>query len=390
MNNIKFIEGIGFIPNDWAVKKADELCSKITKGTTPPKEDIVNNSHIPFLRVNNLTFDGVLDVNSGFIFVSEAAHRSVLSRSIAYKNDILMNIVGPPLGKTALLNDNFDEYNLNQAIVIYRVSSVDVARLFFFFFLKSVIAQNWLQSHSKKTSGQQNLTIEVCKNLPIPIPPLPEQIKIAEILSTWDNAINTVQKLLTNSQQQKKALMQQLLTGKKRFAGFEGEWEEKRLGDVCTPQQWPTISSKDLVNNGYSVYGANGFIGYYFEYNHKNETVAVTCRGSTCGEVSLIPEKSYITGNSMCLDDINEKKYAYRYLYYFLKNRGFNDVISGSAQPQIVGSAIRKVKVLIPSLPEQQKIAAVLTTADQEIDNLHAQLSRLEKEKKALMQQLLT
>ncbi|HNC85756.1 MAG TPA: restriction endonuclease subunit S, partial [Agitococcus sp.] len=217
MNNIKFIEGIGFIPNDWAVKKADELCSKITKGTTPPKEDIVNNSHIPFLRVNNLTFDGVLDVNSGFIFVSEAAHRSVLSRSIAYKNDILMNIVGPPLGKTALLNDNFDEYNLNQAIVIYRVSSVDVARLFFFFFLKSVIAQNWLQSHSKKTSGQQNLTIEVCKNLPIPIPPLPEQIKIAEILSTWDNAINTVQKLLTNSQQQKKALMQQLLTGKKRF-----------------------------------------------------------------------------------------------------------------------------------------------------------------------------
>ncbi|HMV61187.1 MAG TPA: restriction endonuclease subunit S, partial [Agitococcus sp.] len=76
--------------------------------------------------------------------------------------------------------------------------------------------------------------------------------------------------------------------------------------------------------------------------------------------------------------------------YYFLKNRGFNDVISGSAQPQIVGSAIRKVKVLIPSLPEQQKIAAVLTTADQEIDNLHAQLNHLKQEKKALMQQLLT
>jgi type I restriction enzyme S subunit len=235
-----------------------------------------------------------------------------------------------------------------------------------------------------------HISSQQIKDFPILVPPLPEQIKIASILSTWDNAINTVQKLLANSQQQKKALMQQLLTGKKRFSGFEGEWEEKRLGDVCSPQQWPTISSKDLVSNGYSVYGANGFIGYYFEYNHKNETVAVTCRGSTCGEVSLIPEKSYVTGNSMCLDDVNEKRYAYRYLYYFLKNRGFNDVISGSAQPQIVGSAIRKVKVLIPSLPEQQKIATILTTADQEIDNLRAQLNHLKQEKKALMQQLLT
>ncbi|HNH44171.1 MAG TPA: restriction endonuclease subunit S [Agitococcus sp.] len=273
--------------------------------------------------------------------------------------------------------------------MMYRADRLKSTNQFLAYALQSKFCQKQIENFSNGGTVA-HMRVPDCGEILIKTPPLPEQIKVVEILSTWDNAINTVQKLLTNSQQQKKALMQQLLTGKKRFAGFEGEWEEKRLGDVCTPQQWPTISSKDLVNNGYSVYGANGFIGYYFEYNHKNETVAVTCRGSTCGEVSLIPEKSYITGNSMCLDDINEKKYAYRYLYYFLKNRGFNDVISGSAQPQIVGSAIRKVKVLIPSLPEQQKIAAVLTTADQEIDNLHAQLNHLKQEKKALMQQLLT
>ena len=83
---------------------------------------------------------------------------------------------------------------------------------------------------STGTSGSmKNITQGELLTLKIPIPPISEQIKIAEILSTWDNAINTVQKLLANSQQQKKALMQQLLTGKKRFVGFEGEWEEKRL-----------------------------------------------------------------------------------------------------------------------------------------------------------------
>jgi type I restriction enzyme S subunit len=276
--------------------------------------------------------------------------------------------------------------NVNNHAHIICDSSLCKARWFYFSFMHADITSHLTRQGAKR----YKLTKASLEKLPILVPPLPEQIKIASILSTWDNAINTVQKLLANSQQQKKSLMQQLLTGKKRFSEFEGEWEEKRLGDVCSPQQWPTISSKDLVSNGYSVYGANGFIGYYFEYNHKNETVAVTCRGSTCGEVSLIPEKSYVTGNSMCLDDVNEKRYAYRYLYYFLKNRGFNDVISGSAQPQIVGSAIRKVKVLIPSLPEQQKIATILTTADQEIDNLRAQLNHLKQEKKALMQQLLT
>ena len=373
------------LPKGWTVIKLSEYVNKIGSGVTPTGgSNTYKSKGIPLIRSQNVLW-GKLEL-SDVAYIDNTQHQKMKSSKVT-NGDVLLNITGASIGRAALVFD-IDEANVNQHVCIIRTKN-ELAPAFLKDFLLSFGGQKQIEQF-QSGGNRQGLNFEQIGSFKINLPPLPEQIKIAEILSTWDNSINTVQKLLANSQQQKKSLMQQLLTGKKRFSEFEGEWEEKRLGDVCSPQQWPTISSKDLVSNGYSVYGANGFIGYYFEYNHKNETVAVTCRGSTCGEVSLIPEKSYVTGNSMCLDDVNEKRYAYRYLYYFLKNRGFNDVISGSAQPQIVGSAIRKVKVLIPSLPEQQKIATILTTADQEIDNLRAQLNHLKQEKKALMQQLLT
>jgi type I restriction enzyme S subunit len=249
--------------------------------------------------------------------------------------------------------------------------------------------ENYVKAVQTETAVP-HISSQQIKDFPLLLPPLPEQTKIAQILSTWDKAIATTEKLIGNSQQQKKALMQSLLTGKKRLPGFEGEWTETTLGEISKPQQWSTITSSQLTPAGFRVYGANGFIGYYSEYNHELECVTVTCRGSTCGEVSLIPGKSYITGNSMCLDDIEPSINAYRYIYYSLSYRGFDDVISGSAQPQIVGSAIKKIKVKLPPLQEQQKIAAVLTAADNEIELLQKKLAFLKQEKAALMQQLLT
>ena len=241
----------------------------------------------------------------------------------------------------------------------------------------------------RNKGGQPLVSQKPIYGLSILLPPLPEQKKIAAILSTWDRAIEGTEKLLANSQQQKKALMQQLLTGKKRLPGFTGEWRNITLAACCKPQQWATISSKDLTFSGFPVYGANGFIGYFSEYNHQNDTVTVTCRGSTCGTVSLIKGPSYITGNSMCLDQV-KKDCSHIYLYYYLNHRGLKDIISGSAQPQIVGKAIQKVSVRLPSFPEQKAIAAVLTTADEEITSIESDLTRLRQEKKALMQQLLT
>ena len=167
-----------------------------------------------------------------------------------------------------------------------------------------------------------------------------------------------------------------------------GEWKSVFLGDISKPQQWKTISSSELTEIGYPVFGANGYIGFYPKYNHINETIAVTCRGATCGEVTLVKAKSYITGNAMSIDEINENEHSTLYIYYALCFRGFKDVISGSAQPQIVGNAIRKVTFQIPCLEEQTKIASFLSAVDEKISQLTQKYQLLSQYKQGMMQKL--
>ena len=135
-----------------------------------------------------------------------------------------------------------------------------------------------------------------------------------------------------------------------------------KLKDICTPKQWKSLPISALHENGkYKVYGANGVIGYYNEYNHKFPTLAIACRGS-CGQISLTEPKSYITSNAMSLDDLDVSKVDLKFLKYALQKRGFNDVITGAVQPQITATNLNKIDLLIPEkLEDQQKIAQQLS-----------------------------
>ena len=166
-------------------------------------------------------------------------------------------------------------------------------------------------------------------------------------------------------------------------------WIKKNLVELCNPKQWKTISQYEMSKTGYPVFGANGFIGYYPEYNHDNETIAITCRGATCGTVNLVPKKTYITGNSMCLDNVSRDTDV-KYLYYASSYRTLSDVISGSAQPQITGESLKFVILPIPPITEQKKIASILTSVDELIENTQKQIDKLQDLKKATMNDLLT
>ena len=245
-------------------------------------------------------------------------------------------------------------------------------------------------------SAQPQITRQGLKRFPVSVPARAEQQKIADCLTSLDELIAAQGRKVEALKAHKRGLMQQLFPRegetrpRLRFPEFRDapEWKPSILTDVCRPQQWRTISSSELTEDGYPVYGANGFIGRYPSFNHEFETVAVTCRGSTCGEVLLIPPKSYITGNSMCLDEIDATKHSYHFIFHLLKHRGLDDVISGSAQPQIVGQAIKKLKFLLPDLPEQQRIADCLASLDTQITAETARLAALKTHKQGLMQQL--
>ncbi len=154
------------------------------------------------------------------------------------------------------------------------------------------------------------------------------------------------------------------------------------LTSICKPKQWKTISASDLLESGYSVYGANGKIGFYSKYTHKFPTVMITCRGATCGNVHISEPKSYINGNAMALDDLDSKIVDTKYLRYCLINRRFDDVISGSAQPQITRQGLGKVKIPLPPIEIQKQISSILARADQ----LRKDCQRMEQEFNNLVQ----
>lgn len=141
-------------------------------------------------------------------------------------------------------------------------------------------------------------------------------------------------------------------------------WREVCLGDICSPKQHPTISAADLTDDGYPAFGANGQIGFYKTYTHDQATIAITCRGATCGKVNVVPAFSYISGNAMALDNLDQKRADLKFLVHLLQYRGLANIISGSAQPQITRTPLQGARIPLPPLPEQRRIAAILDQAD--------------------------
>ena len=138
----------------------------------------------------------------------------------------------------------------------------------------------------------------------------------------------------------------------------------KTIGEISVPKQWKNLSIAKLSDYGYPVYGANGIIGYYKEFNHEEPTIAITCRGATCGNIHLTLPKSYIASNAMDLDNLDITVCNIKYLVSFLKFRGLSDVTSGAAQPQITRTNLEKVKIPLPPIDDQTKIATLLSNIE--------------------------
>ena len=150
----------------------------------------------------------------------------------------------------------------------------------------------------------------------------------------------------------------------------------KLLTELCHPKQWKTIASKDLLSQGYPVYGTNGLIGYWHDYNHNSDVLTIGCRG-TCGALNIIGGKSYINGNAMCLDELSHDIYI-RYLYYYLRWYDLRRIITGTTIPQITIQGLQKVWVDYPSIKKQSEIVYVLDKVNLIIDYYQQQLQKLD------------
>lgn len=286
-------------------------------------------------------------------------------------------------------------------------------------YIARILMHPLLQKEIRKISSggvQKNISGTNIGKLKLLLPPFPEQEKIAAVLSTWDKAISTTDALLANSRQQKKALMQQLLTGKRRLPGFTGEWLSRHLSEIGTTYTGITGKSKEDFGKGkFFIPYTNIFNNASVDINYLEKVdildgecqnvvqygdILLTTSSETPDEVgmsSVVLDKiENIYLNSFCfgfrLHNFCELSPIYaKFLFrgeIFRKN--VIVLAQGATRYNLPKKQFLNINISFPPLDEQRAIAAVLDAADREIVLLEQKAARLREEKKALMQQLLT
>ena len=237
---------------------------------------------------------------------------------------------------------------------------------------------------------------ELVELLRCPLPPIDEQRRIAEILSTVDEAIRLVDESITRTERLKKGLMQELLTkgiGHKEFKDTEigripREWTVVRLKDVLTLKngERPQLSKTGSI----PVYGANGIMGYTEKYLVDNDFTIIIGRVGASGEVHLGTGKIWISDNAIYSDKYDKSHVYLPFLYYLLKHKELSRFAVKTTHPIITQSFLKFYKIQLPSLPEQKRIAKILLTVDKKLKAERRRKEKLERIKKALMNLLLT
>lgn len=180
------------LPVGWVWASAEQLSDFITKGTTPAAKKLhADTGEIQFLKVYNLTFDGSLNYSYKPTFIDGQTHSGELARSRVQPGDVLINIVGPPLGQVSIVPDFLIQANINQAIARFRPIE-PVTPEFLALVLMSKDIMQWAVARAKTTAGQANLTLELCRALPLPLPPVREQHRI---VTEVDRCISVIQEL---------------------------------------------------------------------------------------------------------------------------------------------------------------------------------------------------
>ena len=215
----------------------------------------------------------------------------------------------------------------------------------------------------------------------IGVPSKDEQTKIAKLLIAIDERIATQNKIIEK--------LQSLIKGLRVCCMQRVYGNNVYLSEIAQIYQPQTISSTELTENGFLVYGANGIIGKYKDYNHETEQICITCRGNTCGMVNYTKPMSWITGNAMVINtDKYQDKVCKRYLYHYLSAYNFNSIISGSGQPQIVRTPLEKLKITLPTISEQKQKAIIFDKIQDKIDINHKVLNLYIGQKQYLLRQM--
>ena len=348
---------IGMIPEEWEVKKLGTVF------------DIGNGRDYKHLNTGKIPVYGTGGL-------------------MTYVNEYLYDGETVCIGRKGTINmpqyHNGKIWTVDTLSYTYNFRKTDVK---FLYYLAQIIDWNAYNT----ATGVPSLTSRNVSNILVSLPPLHEQHRIASALTSIDNLISSLGKLIEKKKNIKQGAMQQLLTGKTRLKGFNEPWVEKKLGEVCSVKRGVRVVKRNLTTDGlYPVYqNTNIPLGYSNQYNVEANTPFVIIGGSA-GQVGICRERYWAADDCAffaCHDIYKE------YLYYvlLLNQRNILHNVRTGTIPRLDRTFLSGMLVYISSnIAEQQAIATILTKMDDEITALEAKKAKYEAIKQGMMQQLLT
>ncbi|MCE7732832.1 restriction endonuclease subunit S [Vibrio campbellii] len=397
------------VPNGWEIQKLEQIAT-VERGkfsARPRNDPKYFGGNIPFVQTGDIAAAKTYLQN-----YTQTLNEDGLKVSRLFPKNTILITIAANIGDTAITS--FDVACPDSLVAIRTHKDTDC------FWLKLYLETCKDELDGKATqNAQKNINLQVLKPLEVLTPPYSEQRKIAQILSTWDRGIATSEKLIDARKQQKKALMQQLLTGKKRLVDpetgkkFEGDWEEVKLSHFFDRV---TEKNKGQSTNVVTISAQHGLIRQeeFFKKSVASETLdnyfilrkgqfaynKSYSNGYPMGAIKRLNryEDAVVTSLYICFELKNEQLasscFMEQYFESGLLNRGLTKVAAEGGRAHgllnLKPSDFMALAITAPQLYEQQKIASVLTAADKEIELLEAKLVHFKQEKKALMQQLLT
>ncbi|MFZ3391108.1 restriction endonuclease subunit S [Buttiauxella gaviniae] len=387
------------VPEGWEKCKVSDICNLQNGNSFKPHE--WDTQGLPIIRIQNLNGSSNFNYFSG----------KPLDKWLVETGQLLFSWAGTKGVSFGPFIWNGVKGVLNQHI--YKVYNKDGINRDWLYLALAYVTNN-IES---KAHGFKSTLLHVQKkdidNQIVLVPNEIEQQKIAKILSTWDKAISATEQLISNSQQQKKMLMQGLLTGKKRVSSFKTNWKQRKISHLFTRVTTKNIEKNENV---VTISGQQGLIrqseffkkqvaseildGYFllqrgqFAYNKSYSN------GYPMGAIKRLNkyEKGVVTTLYICFEITNTEACNSDFFEHYFESGLLNKGLSQIAHEGGRAHGLLNVKpadffslsVFIPEISEQQKIAQVLTAADREIELLQQKLAGLKQEKQALMQQLLT
>ena len=382
------------VPSSWVWTTLGEI-GNWQSGATPSRlRKDYYGGNIPWLKTGDLNDGYISDIPE---YITETALKET-SVKLNPKDSVLIAMYGATIGKVGILSF---PATTNQACCA--CTDYLVKKMYLFYFL---LANREKFIAMGGGGAQPNISKEKIVSTLIPLPPKQEQSRIVEGIEHWLSLVDCIEKNKDNLQRTIKEAKSKILTlafhGKlvpqdptdepasellKRinpkaeitcdnghYQKLPEGWCRIPLLSLCNCYQPQTIPISQLDENGeYPVYGANGIIGRYNQYNHKEEEILLTCRGATCGEVNKSQPYSWVNGNAMIVHPLYDiDNHFLYYLSHTFKNH--QGLISGTAQPQITRANLGKILICLPPLDEQHRIVAKIEEIFAQLDAIEASL----------------